>query len=223
MDDHPKCPICRKTFSRIIAIPDIFEYPRRWFRIIDFNQDKSLSRQELTDVLKCYFDVDPRAPSLDQHMKNNWPKWDENEDGTIDLEEFESHLLPFLREAHKTLDDMKDYSEIPDWREDPRGWFNFWDYDRSEELERREVVRALAKTLKGKVSAESIYNMLQAVWGAFDSNGEGGIDWQEFDKQDGLLEHMYANYGNLQECQVGDGSTGLSTKEILKRPQLAKK
>jgi len=195
-----KCPVCRKAFTGIKAIPDLFKHPEDWFTTIDFNEDKALSRQELTDVLKCYFNVDPSAldqqsyKTVAQHIKDNWSKWDANGDGTISYKEFESNLLSFLRQTHTTLENMKDYSEIPDWREDPLAWFDFWDYDKSGTLERREVVRALAKTLKDKVSAEYIYNMLQAVWGAFDSNGDGRIDRQEFKKQDGLLDTMKAEY-----------------------------
>merc|ERR1711964_827444 len=68
--DH-KCPVCRTTFTGCTAIPDLFEHPERWFATIDFDGDKALSRQEITDVLKCYFDVDPKA--LEQHIEKNRP------------------------------------------------------------------------------------------------------------------------------------------------------
>merc|ERR1711964_155760 len=193
--DH-KCPVCRTTFTGCTAIPDLFEYPERWFATIDYDGDKALSRQEITDVLKCYFEVDPKA--LEQHLEKNWHKWDADGNGTISPSEFRKYLLPFLQETHKTLDDMKDYSGIPDWSKDPRAWFDFWDYDRSGELERPEVVRALAKTLKGKVTAEAICNILQALWGIFDPDADGGIDRNEFVKAGGLLAMLRASIPSAQ-------------------------
>ena len=62
-------------------------------------------------------------------------------------------------------------------------WFDFWDEDRSGELDKDECTRALIKTFKlsqhlDKVSA--MRDTVEAIWGCFDIDGGGGIDRDEF-------------------------------------------
>jgi Ca2+-binding EF-hand superfamily protein len=206
-----KCPECRKPFSECVSIPDLFQNPEAWFEIIDFDGDNALSKREIEDVLKCYFKVDPKNPNaLRQHLRKNWHKFsspsptytggifpwierDEDGDKFINPSEFTERLLPFLQATLRSLDDMKDCSEIPDWRQSPNEWFDFWDYDKSGELERPEVIRALAKTLKGEWTMEQIRSVVDGTWSDFDENRDGGISKREFRQRHGLYDTLAAN------------------------------
>merc|ERR1711964_521088 len=115
----------------------------------------------------------------------------------------------------KTMGSMKDCSEIPNWRHNSQDWFNFWDYDKSGKLERPEVVRALAKTLKQP--AEVMCNVLQGIWKTFDPNGDG-IDYEEFQLQDGLWETLMA----IPLAELAAASAGPSAPRAYQVPPLAR-
>jgi len=214
--DRSTCPVCRETVTGYKAIPDLFQDPEGFFKAIDFDGDGVLNRMEINDILKGYFKVDPKNPNaLEEHLEKNWHKWDADDNNTICRAEFMEYLLPFLKDVHKTLDGMKDCSEIPNWRHNPQDWFNFWDYDKSGKLDRPEVVRALAKTLKRP--AEEICNVLKGIWNIFDPNGDG-IDIEEFALEDGLWDTLMA----IPPAELAAASAGPSAPRAYQVPPLAR-
>jgi len=61
-------------------------------------------------------------------------------------------------------------------------WFNHFDFDKSVELERKELTTALLQTLMGthKVTREQITSIVDSVWDAIDADGSGSVHFQEF-------------------------------------------
>jgi len=166
---EPACPICRTSFSGCVPIPDPFGDFEGWFAIVDYNSNGNLSAQEITDAL--YFPVEPE--SLEHALRKHFRVWDEDRNTTLSYEESKEHLRPYLEMIRDKVWDklMRNYDDIPDWRTEPSKWFHFWDYDRSKELERSEVLRALAKTLhRFGIQPVAICDLLDALWATFDTD-----------------------------------------------------
>jgi hypothetical protein len=73
--------------------------------------------------------------------------------------------------------------EAPDIREDPKGWFEYFDYDRSDTLDRFELLRGLIKSFSLSTDPSICLNLrmvLNAVWPLFDPNGDGVLSKTEF-------------------------------------------
>eukprot|EP00978_Attheya_sp_CCMP212_P000794 scaffold1654_cov45-Attheya_sp.AAC.2 len=68
--------------------------------------------------------------------------------------------------------------------EEPQAWFDHYDKDHSHSLDQEEVVTGLWHTLQSNGASgetkESVRAMVQAVWGVFDTDGNGVIDKREF-------------------------------------------
>jgi hypothetical protein len=79
-----------------------------------------------------------------------------------------------------------------------------WDEDKSSELEKDEVVRALIKTFGISTNLERLRELretVDAVWSIFDHDGSGSLSLQEACAQDGLLDSLLASL-----AQTGGGA-----------------
>ena len=82
---------------------------------------------------------------------------------------------------------------------DKAAWFDFWDEDRSGELDKEEVVRALLKTFgltSDQSQVASMRSTVHAIWPIFDADGSGSIDRAEFVQPDGLADTVLATAGH---------------------------
>lgn len=63
-----------------------------------------------------------------------------------------------------------------------RRWFEFFDRDKSGELEKDELTAALLKTFLGshKVTREQITSIVDSIWDAIDTDGSGSVHFDEF-------------------------------------------
>lgn len=81
----------------------------------------------------------------------------------------------------------------PDISKDKLGWFTYWDEDRSGQLDKSEVARALIKTLRLlNIDRSALTATIDDIWPIFDTDGSGQISMQEFCATDGLADTICA-------------------------------
>lgn len=157
----------------------------------------TLSKSEVIEVLRAQLPVDERK--LQALLDQNWSKWDLDGNGTVEMMEMiqpQTGLLAFVKHHREEL--LKERrGQPPDIRDDPSGWFDYWDEDHSQSLDQDEVVRGLIKTF-GLSDNESVSIMLQkivcAIWNVFDEDKSGAIDRDEFLKpKEGLGASLVAS------------------------------
>ena len=88
---------------------------------------------------------------------------------------------------------------IPDIRRDSRGWFQFFDRDRSGRLDQGEVINAFVTTFGGTCDPNVLANVVQQLWPLFDRDGSGVITDQEFLARGGLCETMLAQFPAVEQ------------------------
>lgn len=96
---------------------------------------------------------------------------------------------------------------------DPSRWFDYYDRDGSGSLDKEEVVSGLLHTLHscgGSQSTESVRDTVYAVWSAFDLDGSGTIDRQEFCAPSGMAEGLLAATAQDQQAYVPGSATAPS-------------
>eukprot|EP00287_Rhodomonas_sp_CCMP768_P008604 CAMPEP_0196734004 /NCGR_PEP_ID=MMETSP1091-20130531/12864_1 /TAXON_ID=302021 /ORGANISM="Rhodomonas sp., Strain CCMP768" /LENGTH=286 /DNA_ID=CAMNT_0042077447 /DNA_START=15 /DNA_END=875 /DNA_ORIENTATION=+ len=193
MGSSRTCRVCNAAFDQVQPFPDIKRDPMGWFKFVDFDNDEKLSKQEVLEALKAAVPVDPVL--LMERMPNQWKsEWDKNKDGTICIEEFVSPqgLLAYV-EANIPPPQSVSAPALSEGSKE--GWFRFWDVDRSNSLEREEVVRALIKTFRLSEDLASVAQMreiIDATWAIFDTDGSGSVEMGEFCMRDGLGDTVIA-------------------------------
>eukprot|EP00752_Nemacystus_decipiens_P006257 g5642.t1 len=188
-----KCPVCRRDFVTTINVPDPLVDPVRWFHVVDCDQNGTIEKSELVDALKGMFPVEPGA--LEEVIEMNWRHWDVDGNGTLDSTEFRDRLAPFLTQS---LGNMRRRitPELPDLKDQPSEWFKHWDEDESGSLERKEIVRALVKTIPEFTGRDEgwLSGTFAAIWSIIDPDGDGSITGAEFMMPGGLYETLVANF-----------------------------
>eukprot|EP01047_Picozoa_sp_COSAG01_P015911 COSAG01_NODE_802_length_13465_cov_24.092242_13_plen_341_part_00 len=164
------CPICRKTYDGVLAIPDIEADPQGWFRVVDMDGDGKLSQDEVREVLKALLPVDWRR--LEEALPALWTEWDRDGSGTIEQDELfgttrvAANTAPFpcspdtacsqlrrppaaglIQYVKQQLPRQAD-APAPDIRQDRAAWFAYFDEDLSGALDKGELTRALIKTFR---------------------------------------------------------------------------
>ena len=92
------CPICRRPFDGVRAVPKISDDPNGWWFCVDSGRTGKLTRQEVINVLVTQFPLD--TAKLEAHLPTFWSRWDQDESGAISREEFlepTRGLLNFVR------------------------------------------------------------------------------------------------------------------------------
>ena len=187
------CPLCRREFVNVLAVPDIRQDPQGWFKAVDQDGNGHLDMKEVLHVLRAQVPVDHDA--LEDHLPKLWKTWDPNGDGFIQYDEImrpEGGLLAYVL-SHFA---RKEKAPPPRIEDDKHAWFEYWDEDGSGELEQIEVVRAVIKSfgLSADVAkVEEMKSIVQAVWCIFDDDGGGSIDRSEFVRADGLADAIIAS------------------------------
>ena len=98
-------------------------------------------------------------------------------------------------------------------------WFDFWDKDRSGELNQKEVVRALLNTLgltSNQSQPERMRLTVKSIWPIFDPDGSGQIDHSEFIQPDGLADTVLATVAHGLPPRAG-GTGNPQGRESLRR------
>lgn len=189
----PTCRVCKAAFDAVQPFPDVHKDPMKWFSFVDADHNDKLSKQEVLEALKAVLNVDPVV--MMERMPQQWKsEWDKNKDGNICIEEFVSPqgLLAFVEANMPPPHSVAPPALSAGTKE---AWFHFWDVDRSNSLEREEVVRALIKTFKLSEDLNSVSQMreiLDATWCIFDSDGSGSVEMNEFCMRDGLGDTVMA-------------------------------
>lgn len=189
-----QCPLCRFEFNLLILIS---EEPEKWFNSVDVTKTGKLNFSEVLSLLMARFDFDWR--DLDHQARQNWASWDVDHSGFISKSEFIDRMLPWINEH---VSRMVARPPPPSIRT-PREWFNYWDEDKKNKLNKHEVSRALAKTFQIKTYDElcALKGLVQALWRDFDPYRSGQLGFNELFVTNGLMETIVANYGYLSEKQ----------------------
>eukprot|EP01031_Cornospumella_fuschlensis_P024639 gene24639-29772_t len=175
------CPLCRQAFTAVENVPvlslSVASAADAWFEYLDQDKNGTLTRSEIIDGLRSQLLLE--WPAVERSIDDLWCKWDVNKDGSISNEEF-------LRPGDGVLAYLMAHCRAtprpppPDVRRDKVAWFHYWDEDNSNHLSKQEVARALVKTFKMfNILPNTIFEMLDAIWGVFDTDGSGFIDIHE--------------------------------------------
>jgi len=192
--DVYKCPFCRVEFNGRALLPNIRENPKEWFKFVDFDKRGTLSYENILEALRASIHIDHTR--LASELPAAFKKWDINGDGRVSYDEMMDEKEGLVEYARQYLPKLPDYSEIPDIRTMKRQWFTFWDRDKNGRLDPEEVVRALLKTFHRESSPSEIIqfrNLIKALWNDLDPDYSGGIDADEFCKEEGLCDCVVAN------------------------------
>lgn len=197
------CPICRKQYDGMMAIPDIEADPRGWFRAVDMDGDGKLSQNEVKEVLKALLPIDWRR--LEEALPALWTEWDRDGSGTIEQDELFG-LVQYVRQQLP----RRAEPVAPDIQRDRAAWFAHFDEDASGALDKGELTRALIKTFRlssGRTTpgsrardlrkVEEMRQVIEAVWPIFDTDGSMSIETAEFVARDGLADTIIASFEHL--------------------------
>lgn len=195
---HAKtCPIDRIPFSSILPIPNPYKNISKWFEAVDSDGDGYLTRSEVLKILEAQIPLD--IERLTYHADRLWKEWDPNGDGKISFTEFKDQdrgLIQYIKSNFP----VKPRAQIPDIQKDMRAWFNFWDADGNGNLDKSEVVRALAKTFIQSNKGATLHVLrdfkehIWQIWNVFDTDGNGTISLTEFCQPDGLGETICSTF-----------------------------
>ena len=191
------CPLCRRGFSRVRALPRLLAATdaaalRQWFAAVDTNGDGRLSKAEVLDALFSEVEADSRR--LRRDVDALWSRWDADGNGFLDerevarLFEFVSReYCPRARAPPPSLDASA---------ASRAAFFDHWDEDRNGTLDKEEVTRALLKTFglaaRGAAAVAEMRETIDNVWCIFDPNGDGVIERAEWSMRDGLCDAVLA-------------------------------
>lgn len=99
----------------------------------------------------------------------------------------------------------------------PYSWFDFYDQDGSDSLDQNEVVSGILATAgAGSDSEDSVRETVRAIWPAFDLDGNGKIDREEFCGPGGMAESLMAAAASSGSSDAGDG-TGSTDRGVKSR------
>ena len=195
------CPLTRQPIGRVLPVPDVRTDPDGWFKACDVDGDGRLSRAEAIECIKAQFPLDVAA--LDSAVSDGnhwlWEQWDIDRSGWLERDELlaPTGLVNSVSQMFAT--ERARAAAAPDMRRDKAAWFDFWDEDRSGELDKEEVVRALLKTFgltSDQSQVASMRSTVHAIWPIFDADGSGSIDRAEFVQPDGLADTVLATAGH---------------------------
>ena len=86
--------------------------------------------------------------------------------------------------------------EIPSIKANKAVWFEYWDEDHSQSLEKDELVRALVHTFRLGRDLEKLTTLRDmidnAIWPMFDADNSGSIEMEEFTNADGVGDTIIA-------------------------------
>jgi len=189
-----ECPVCDASFTKSVPVPRPETNAEEWFRFVDVDGNGRLTKTEVVNVFAAQLSLD--VGQLSSTLDKLWSKWDTNNNGTISMEEMlkpKTGLLSFVLKARGL--DQNNYTNLPNLK-DTESFFAFWDEDGSGELEKEEVVRAIVKTyhleFKNFSRVAAVRGVVEAVWGLFDHDGNGGVSRKEYCARDGLGDTLAA-------------------------------
>lgn len=189
------CPLCRRDFHHAARVPNPTQDPRGWFAAVDADGSMDLDKTEVVDALGAVFPLDAKA--LAQNLEALWDNWDKTKSGSITLPEFvdpnQGLLQWVVTNQHRLARKTGLAGGIPDIRTHRTAWFDHWDADGNQELDREEVMRALLKTFRG-LDVGATRSIVMALWCDFDTDNGGTVDREEFMRPNiGLLDTILAN------------------------------
>jgi Ca2+-binding EF-hand superfamily protein len=184
------CPVCRKEFEEARPMPHPINNPSEWFNAVDADSNGYLSFEEVLKGLETALPIDWNK--ISSEADNHWGEWDPDESGEISLDEFLNRsqgLITFLITHYP----KKERSPPPNIKQNASAWFQYWDEDGNESLDRGEIVRALMKTfrLDGR-RTDDVAQVVHALWPLFDLDLNGNISFPEFISADGLADSIVA-------------------------------
>jgi Ca2+-binding EF-hand superfamily protein len=181
-------------------MPNPVEDPVGWFRGVDIDGNGHLSFDEVLKGLETALEVD--WGKINGEADRRWGDWDHDESGEISLDEFLNRsqgLIKYLTENYRS----RERGPPPDIKRDASAWFQFWDEDSTESLDRGEIVRALMKTFRiERRRTDDVAEVINAVWPIFDFDGNGTISFPEFINGDGLADTIVAQLDHRERAGV---------------------
>jgi Ca2+-binding EF-hand superfamily protein len=173
------CPICAKEFHHTVPAPSVILDSVAWFKHMDVNDDGNLTYEELLEGLKGQLDVEWSQVEMD--LDSFFHRWDTDRDGVISFEEFndqQNGVVAYLLHNHPKNPRPEPPNLLTTGYDE---WFNYWDENNSNSLDRSEVLRALIKTFKiYHIERSAIATILDSLWPIFDTDGNGVIERGEF-------------------------------------------
>lgn len=188
--ENNQCPLCRQHYGSINDIPNPFSHPREWFKFMDADNNGTLSCEEVVEGLQAILPLDYRK--ITEDAERLWSVWDADGDGFISYDEFSTcGVVGYLQQHYPGAPIL----EVPDIRQNKRGWFQYWDEDNSSSLDKNEMIRALIKTFassnRDKIAV--IQETVMMIWSIFDEDGSGVIEIDEFVAPDNFADTIIAS------------------------------
>ncbi len=185
------CHLCMTLFQKVVVMPNPTENPEAWFRFVDYDGNGSLSYDEIMDGLKSQLKLDWRKIEMD--IDGLWTKWDGDRSNSVSMAEFldpVNGVIAYLKTHYAPTAPTR---PMPDIRKDKRGWFEYWDEDRTGSLDKSEVCRALIKTFRQlNIDRHAVSGTLDVIWPIFDEDNSGHIELGEFCSRDNLADTIIA-------------------------------
>jgi Ca2+-binding EF-hand superfamily protein len=226
------CPTCNVPFTELKPVPSVVDDANGWFKAVDTDGNGTLDKEEAFAALASSLPAAPGTLNKDSEeaLKNKvdekWKQWDSDGDGKITCDEnmtavtgLRDFVLDKLKEAAPRpgsvyaveppqlpleLTCRVSPAEYQDYQDQKKAWFQHWDKDKSDSLDREEIVRAIVKTFNMSSASgysdalllcrlQSIREHLEVVWN-LDAKGEDVIKLEDFlIPRDGLGDSIIAS------------------------------
>jgi hypothetical protein len=90
-------------------------------------------------------------------------------------------------------------------------WFQYFDHDRSNSLDKDEVIQGLLCTFSDTMDTSAIFEFIEALWPLFDTDNSGKISFQEFVQSGGLYETINAQIHSISKQSSTTQATNTAT------------
>eukprot|EP00931_Biecheleriopsis_adriatica_P027184 TRINITY_DN16379_c0_g2_i1.p1 TRINITY_DN16379_c0_g2~~TRINITY_DN16379_c0_g2_i1.p1 ORF type:complete len:837 (-),score=147.42 TRINITY_DN16379_c0_g2_i1:170-2395(-) len=212
-----ECPMCRTPIAKSVLLPHLESDPRGWFSAASGGEGR-LDHAELCHAVAASLPVceELLLQAVEKHQGLVKQSWDEAGHGTTTEDEFFDPaggffvwVLAHLQELHRVM--RRGQTHIPDMRDDPASWFDFWDDRSIGSLTFGKLMRGVfgschLEGLEDRQVLHEVRGEIEKLWRAAGLEAES-VSKADFLRPGGLAE-LLEDY--LERADVPHGPTELA-------------